>query len=62
MRADGMTCCLRHISVVRVGPSGTERREGGPHTDVVDVETTIVTATRGLLVLLRPPGWSLVSK
>ena len=32
-----------------------ERREGGPHA-VVDVETTVVTVTRGLLVSIRPPG------
>ena len=58
-RADGMTCRSRHIPVVTVGPGGTDRSEGGPHTDIVDdVETTVVMATRGLLVSLRPPGWS----
>ena len=35
-----------HINVVTIGPSSVERREGGPHKDVVDVETTVV----------RPPG------
>ena len=41
-----------------VGSRGMARREGGPHTDVVDVETTVVTAIRGLLVSPHPPGWS----
>ena len=47
MFADGMTCRLRHIPVVTVGPGDMERSEGGPHTDIVDVETMVVTATRG---------------
>ena len=47
MHVDGMTGRPRHIPLVRVDPSGTERREGGPHTDVLDVKTTVVTATRG---------------
>ena len=45
-QADGTTCHLRHIPVVTVSPGGMERRQGGPHKDVVDVETTVV----------RPPG------
>ena len=32
------------------------------HTDGADVETTVVTATRGLLEFLRPPGWISVSE
>ena len=56
IHADGMTCRPRHIPVATVGPGGMERREGGPHTDAVDVETTVVTATRGLLVSLWAPG------
>ena len=35
-----------HIPVVTIGPSSMESREGGPHKDVVDVETMVV----------RPPG------
>ena len=55
--AEGTTCHPGHIwSVVTVGPGGTERRDGGPHKDVVDVETTDVMAISGLLVSLRPPG------
>ena len=56
MCTDGITCRQRHTPDVSVG--GTERTEGGPHTDIVDVETTVVTATWGLLVSLRLPGWS----
>ena len=56
--ADGTTCHPRYITVVTVGPSCTERNEGGPHKDVVDVETTVVTATREQLVSLHNPGWS----
>ena len=41
-----------------VGPGGMARREVGLYTDVVDVETMVVTATRGLLLSLHPPGWS----
>ena len=52
MRADIVTCPPRYTPVVTVGP----------HTEVVDVETTVVTATRGLLVSLRHPGWSVVSE
>ena len=55
--ADGRTYHPRHIPVVTVGPGGAERRGGGPH-EVVDVETTVMTATRGLLESLHPPGWS----
>ena len=33
--------------VVTVGLDGTERIEGGPHTVIASVETTVVTATRG---------------
>ena len=53
--ADGMNCHPRYIPVVTVGPGCTERREGGPHKDVVDVKTMVVMATRELLVSLRPP-------
>ena len=53
-----MTCHPRHIPVVTIGPSCTERREGGPHKDIVDVDTMVVMATREILVSLRPPGWS----
>ena len=51
MRADGMTCCSRHIPVVTVGLGSTERNEGGPHTDVVVVGIKVMTATRGLIEL-----------
>ena len=52
MRADGTTFRLRHTS----DPAGTEDRDredreelgGVPHRDVVGVETTIDSATRGL--------------
>ena len=60
MRADGMTFRPRHTS----DPAGTEdldgrERPGGvPHKDEVDVETTTVSATRGLRELLLPPGWT----
>ena len=37
--ADGTTCHPRHIHVVTVNPGCTKRREGGPHKDIVDVET-----------------------
>ena len=57
MRADGMTYS-RYIPVVPADLSGMERIEGGPHTDVVGVETKVEKATRGLLVSLRPPEWS----
>ena len=46
MRADGITCCSRNIPVVTVGLGSTERNKGGPHTDVVAVETKGITATR----------------
>ena len=47
MRADGMTCHSRYSPVVAKGLCGTERIVGGPHSVVADVETTVVTATRG---------------
>ena len=56
--ADCMTYHPRHFPVVTVGPGCTERREGGPHKGVVDVDTMVVMATRELLVSLHPPGWS----
>ena len=62
MRADGMTCCSRHIPVVTVGLISTERNEGGPHTDVVAVETKGMTATRGLTELLWPPEQTSVTE
>ena len=34
------------MPVVKVGPGCTERREGGPDKDVVDVETMVVRVTR----------------
>ena len=63
IRADGMTFRLRCTS----DPAGTEdpdgkgELEGVPHTDVVDVETTTETATRGLRELPPPPEWTKVS-
>ena len=48
MRAVGTNCRTRHIPVVTLGLDGTERSVGGSHTDTVSVETTVVTATRGL--------------
>ena len=57
MRADGMTCHMRCIPVVTTGLRGTERSEGGPHIDVVNVETTVVTAIRGLQVSPSPSEW-----
>ena len=50
MRADGMTFCPRHTS----DPAGTEDLDGrestggDPNKDEVGVETTTVSATRGL--------------
>ena len=39
-----------------------EKRVGGPHTDVEDVETTVVTATRGYEYhLVRLSGPELLS-
>ena len=58
MRADGITCRSRYIPVLTAGHGGMERSVGGPHTDVVDVEATVVTATRGYenhLALLSGP-------
>ena len=48
IRADGTTCRSRHTPVVTAGLDGTERIEVGPHTVIAGVETTVVTATRGL--------------
>ena len=38
-------------------PYGREELGGVPHKDVVDVETTIESATRGLRELPLPPEW-----
>ena len=57
--ADGKTFHPRCTS----GPSGTEDPDskgelrGVPHKDVVDVETTIESATRGLRESPLPPEW-----
>ena len=59
MRADGTTFRPRHNS----DPAGTEDPDGGeelggvPHRDVVGVETTTESATRGLRELPLPPEW-----
>ena len=64
MRADGTTFPPRHTS----DPAGTEDLDvkestgGDPHKDEVGVETTIVSATRGLRELLLPPGWTRASE
>ena len=55
---EGLLGAASCVPVVTVGPGCMERREGGPHKDVVDVETMGVMATRELLVSLCPPGWS----
>ena len=47
MHAVGTTCHSRYNPVVTTGLCSMERSVGGPHTDVVDVETTVVTATKG---------------
>ena len=63
IRADGTTFHLRCTS----GPAGTEdpdgkgEPEGVPHRDVVGVETTTETATRGLHGSPPPPEWTVVS-
>ena len=63
MRADGMTFRLRCTS----GPAGTEDLDGMgeltgvPHKDVVGVETTVETATRGLRESPLPHGWTVTS-
>ena len=46
MRADGTTCCSSYNPVVTTGLCCMERSVGGSHTDEVDVETTVVMATR----------------
>ena len=64
MRADGTIFRPRHTS----DPAGTEdldgrERPGGvPHKDEVGVETTTVSATRGLRELLLAPGWTEASE
>ena len=58
MRADGTTCRSRYNPVVTTGLCGTERIMDDPNSVVAGVETTVVTPTRGRLVLLRPSGWS----
>ena len=62
MRADGTTFHPRHISdpVVTEDLSGMERTAGGPHRDKVGVETTTVSATRGLSELPLAPVWTVV--
>ena len=62
MRADGMTCCSRHIPVMTVGLGNTERNEGGPHTDIVAVGTKVITATRELAKSLWPPELTSVTE
>ena len=63
IRADGTTFRLRCTS----DPTGTEdpdgkgELEGVPHRDVVDVETTTETATRGLQESPPPPECTAVS-
>ena len=62
MRADSTTLCPRRISgPVETGDlSGMERIVDDPHKDEVGVETTTVSATRGLSELLLPPVWTVV--
>ena len=60
MHADDMTCCSRHAPVVSAGLDGSERIQGGPHTVVASVETTVVTVpaspvTGHLLPVLGAP-------
>ena len=59
MRADGMTFRPRHTSdhAGKEDPDGREELGGVPHRDVVGVETTIESATRGLRELPLPPEW-----
>ena len=61
MRADGTTFRPRHTSdpAVTEDLDGRERTGGDPHKDEVGVETTTVSATRGLLL---PPGWTKASE
>ena len=50
-RADGTTCCSRYNPVITTGLCSMERTVGGSHTDVVDVETTVLRAiTRNLRI------------
>ena len=60
--ANCMTCHPRQTPVVIVGLGGLEWCEGGPHKDEVDVGTTVMTATRGLLELSSCPGWNVASE
>ena len=64
MRADGTTFCPRHISdaVVTEVLSGMERIAEGPHRGKVGMETTTVSATKGLSELPLPPVWTVVSE
>ena len=64
MCADGTTFRLRHISdpVETEDLGGMERTADGPHTDEVGVETTTVSATRGLSELPLLPVWPVVSE
>ena len=59
MRAVGTTFCLRCTSdsAGTEDPDGRGVLEGVPHRDVVGVETTTETATRGLRELPLPPEW-----
>ena len=47
LRTDDTTCRLGDMPVLTAGLGSTERSVGGRHTDVVNVETTFVTATMG---------------
>ena len=64
MRAEVMTFRPRHISdhVETEDLGGLERTADGPHTDEVGVETTTVSATRGLSELPLLPVWSVDSE
>ena len=59
MHADGTPFCPRRTSdpAGTEDPDGREELGGVPHKDVVDVETTIELATRGLRELPLPPEW-----
>ena len=60
MHADGTTFHLRHTSdyAGTEDLDGKESTGGVPHKDEVGVETTTVSATRGLREFLLPPGWT----
>ena len=48
MLADGTTSRLRCTLVEKIDLGGMVRSKGDPHTVVKGLETTVVTATRGL--------------